>query len=60
MPSISGPSITSSGRSQPSAGLLGVDLDEVDDPVHERVGEPLLDGRLAPGEVALAGLPPRP
>ena len=36
------------------ARLLGVGLDEVDDPVHERVREPLLDRRLAPREVALA------
>ena len=35
-------------------GLLGVLLDEVDDAVHERVRQPLLDRRLAPGEVALA------
>ena len=34
--------------------LLGVLLDEVDDAVHERVLEPLLDRRLAPGEVDLA------
>ena len=34
--------------------LLGVLLDEVDDAVHERVLEPLLDGRLAPREVDLA------
>ncbi len=34
--------------------LLCVLLDEVDDPVHERVLEPLLDRRLAPREVALA------
>src|SRR5262249_11758140 len=33
--------------------LLGVLLDEVDDAVHERVLEPLLDRRLAPGEVDL-------
>ena len=36
------------------ARLLGVLLDEVDDPVHERVLEPLPDRRLAPGEVELA------
>ena len=36
------------------ARLLGVLLDEVDDAVHERVREPLLDGCLAPGEVELA------
>ena len=34
--------------------LLGVLLDEVDDPVDERVLEALLDRRLAPGEVELA------
>ena len=34
-------------------GLLDVPFDEVDDPVHERVLETLLDGRLAPGEVFL-------
>ena len=34
--------------------LLGVLLDEVDDAVHERVREPLLDRRLAPGEIELA------
>ncbi len=39
---------------QPLPRLLGVLLDEVDDPVHERVREPLLDRRLAPREVALA------
>ena len=33
--------------------LLRVLLDEVDDAVHERVREPLLDRRLPPGEVAL-------
>ena len=36
-----------------TAGLLGVLLDVVHDPVDERIGEPLLDGRLAPGEVDL-------
>ena len=36
------------------ARLLGVLLDEVDDAVHERVRQPLLDGSVAPGEVALA------
>ena len=36
------------------ARLLGVLLDEVDDPVHERVLEPLLDRRLAPRQVELA------
>ena len=35
-------------------GLLGVLLDEVDDPVDERVGQPLLDRGFAPGEVELA------
>ncbi len=39
---------------QRSAGLLRVDLDEIDDPVHERVRQALLDRRLAPREVALA------
>ena len=34
--------------------LLRVLLDEVDDPVHERVLEPLPHRRLAPGEVELA------
>ena len=34
--------------------LLRVLLDEVDDPVHERVGEPLGDGCVAPREVAFA------
>ena len=54
IPSISGPSITSSGRAELLPRLLGVLLDEVDDPVDERVREPLLDRRLAPGEVELA------
>ena len=54
MPSISGPSITSSGRVPRAPGLLGVLLDEVDDPVHERMRQPLLDRGLPPGEVALA------
>ena len=36
------------------ARLLGVLLDEVDDAVHERVLEPLADGRLAPREIQLA------
>ena len=54
MPSISGPSITSSGRAARLPRLLGVLLDEVDDAVDERVREPLLDRRLAPGEVELA------
>ena len=36
------------------ARLLGVLLDEVDDPVHERVRQALGDGRLAPREVELA------
>ena len=40
--------------------LFRVLLDEVDDPVDERVGEPLLDRRLAPGEVELALRRPRP
>ncbi len=35
-------------------GLLGVGLDEVDDAVHEGMGEPLLDRRLAPGQVDFA------
>ena len=35
------------------AGLLGVLLDELVDPVHERVLEALLDGGLAPREVEL-------
>ena len=34
--------------------LLGVLLDEVDDSVHERMREPLLHRRLAPGEIELA------
>ena len=54
MPSISGPSITSSGARELLARLLGVGLDEVDDAVHERVREALLDRRVAPGEVELA------
>ena len=41
MPSISGPSITSSGRLGLEPRLLGVVLDEVDDAVHECVREPL-------------------
>ena len=60
MPSISGPSITSSGRAACEPRLLGVGLDEVDDAVHERVREPLGDRRLAPGEVALRASWPRP
>ena len=54
MPSISGPSITSSGRGVGLAGLLGVLLDEVDHAVDESVCEPVPDGRLAPGQVELA------
>ena len=57
MPSISGPSITSSGRVGVQPRLLGVGLDEVDDPVHERVLEPLADRRVAPGEIELAPHP---
>ena len=54
IPSMSGPSITSSGRGERLPRLLRVLLDEVDDAVHERVREPLLDRRLAPREVELA------
>ena len=54
IPSISGPSITSSGRSYSQARLLGVLLDEVDDAVHERVLEPLLHRCVTPAEIALA------
>src|SRR5204863_8535140 len=36
------------------ASLLGVRLDVLVDPVHERVGQARLDGALAPGEVLLA------
>ena len=46
--------MTSSGRAELLARLLGVLLDEVDDAVDERVGEALLDRRLAPREVDLA------
>ena len=34
--------------------FLGVRLDEVDDAMHQRMGEPRFDGRLAPGEVGRA------
>ena len=46
--------MTSSGRPQRLAGLLGVHLDEVDDAVHQGVGEPLADRALAPGQIGLA------
>ena len=54
IPSISGPSMTSSGRAGGRPRLLGVLFDEVDDSVHERVREPILHRRLAPGEIELA------
>ncbi len=34
--------------------LFGVGLDVVDDPVHERVREPVLDARFAPGQIGRA------
>ena len=54
MPAISGPSITSSGRAATQAGLLRVHDDERVDALDQRVGQPLLDRQLAPGEVGAA------
>ena len=54
MPSISGPFDHLERAVVGLPGLLGVVLDEVDDAVHERVREPLLDGALAPRQVLLA------
>ncbi len=57
MPSISGPSITSSGRGSFRRASSASILDEVHDAVDERVREPRLDRLLAPAEIQLA---PRP
>ncbi len=54
MPSISGPSITSSGRLASQTRLLDVGLDEVGDAMHQRMRQPLLHGPFAPGEIDLA------
>ncbi len=48
MPSISGPSITSSGRPSFDARLLGVDVDVGVDALHQRVRKALLDRAVAP------------
>ena len=40
----------------PAARLLGIDLDEVGDAVHQGVREPLLDRPFAPGEIGLLPL----
>ena len=56
MPSISGPSMTSSGRGVRLPRFFDVRLDEVDDAVHERVREPFLDRCLAPGQVVAASV----
>ena len=60
MPSISGPSITSSGRATLHARLFDVLLDEVHDAVDERVGEALLDRGRPPRQVVLLAAPRRP
>ena len=54
MPSMSGPSMMSSGRAIFPARLFGILLDVLDGPVHERMREPLFDGPLAPGDVLFA------
>ena len=48
MPSISGPSITSSGRPSFDARFFGVGLDVGVDALHQRVRKALLDGAVAP------------
>ena len=48
MPSISGPSMTSERAAEFGAGFFGVDLDVGVDSLHQRVGEALFDGAVAP------------
>ncbi len=52
MPAISGPSITSMGCAAVEPRLLGVLHDPVGDALHQRVLEPFLHRRIAPGQVA--------
>ena len=56
MPSISGPSITSSARAGASPRLLRVVDDLIGDAVHEREAEPATDILLAPGVALLLPL----
>ena len=53
MPSISGPSITASGRGALEPRFLDVGGDEIGDAVHQRVRQPLLHRPFAPGEIGL-------
>ena len=56
MPSISGPSITSSGRAGALPGLLRVLDDEGVDPLDQRVRQPALHLPLAPREIVTGAL----
>ena len=49
--------MTLSGLPKLLPRLLDVGLDEVDDAVHQRVREALLDGRLAPRQILFASCP---
>ena len=56
MPAMSGPSMTSSGRAAGEPRLLGVLDDQGVVALDERVGQPLVDRELAPGEVVAGPL----
>ena len=53
MPSMSGPSITASGRGALQPRFLDVGGDEIRDAVNERMGQAFLNRPFAPGEVGL-------